>query len=215
MTKIHKLQFITPNFDHPEDYLQAIRQYCEAGGRWVQLRMKDFPKPVILKTAFNAKEICERYDCKLIINDHPEIAFKIGATGVHVGKEDKAVYDIRERYGNKLVIGATANTYEDIMEVAKEADYIGLGPYRFTTTKKNLSPTLENTGYQRVMDRLKLKHPYLPVIAIGGILQEDLSSLKETGIYGVAVSGLLHQSKVPDQLIKKILNTFDYVDYCQ
>ncbi|GGF39307.1 thiamine phosphate synthase [Echinicola rosea] len=215
MSKISSLHYITPNLDHPKDYLDAIHSYCEAGGKWVQLRMKAFPKAVILRTAFGAKEICDEFGCSLIINDHPEIAHKSGAFGVHVGKKDKAVQDIRERYGSRLVIGATANTLEDILAVANDADYIGLGPFRFTSTKKDLSPTLGITGYQSIIPKVKNVYPALPIIGIGGIVTEDFPSLKASGLSGVAVSGLLHQSNHPQELIKEIQNTFDYVDYRQ
>ncbi|QDH80392.1 thiamine phosphate synthase [Echinicola soli] len=215
MSTISFLHYITPNLDHPKDYLDTIQTYGEAGGKWVQLRMKAFPKSVILRTAYRAKEICDVFGCSLIINDHPEIAHKSGAYGVHVGKNDKSVEDIRERYGNRMVIGATANTLEDILAAANTADYIGLGPFRFTSTKKDLSKILGITGYQVIMDKVKTMFPDLPIIAIGGIISEDLASLKAIGLDGVAVSGLLHQSETPQELIKEIKNTFDYVDHCQ
>lgn len=174
MTKINSLHYITPNLDHPKDYLDAIQSYCEAGGKWVQLRMKAFPKAVILRTAFGAKEICQRYGCSLIINDHPEIAHKSGADGVHVGKKDKSAKDIRECYGDRLLIGATANTLDDILVAAPVADYIGLGPLRYTSTKKDLSPILGIDGYQKIIPKSKNIFPHLPIIAIGGIIQDDL-----------------------------------------
>lgn len=215
MTTISTLHYITPNLSHPEDYLEDIKSHCLAGGKWIQLRMKEFPKAVVLKTACKAKEICDQYQCKLIINDYPEIAYKANAYGVHVGKEDKAAKDIRERYGDRLVIGATANTFADILEVAAVADYIGLGPLRFTSTKKKLSPVLYIIGYQEIMEKLKISHPALPIIAIGGIKVQDIALLKAAGVYGIAASHLLHTAQRPQQLIKEIQTTFSYAENCR
>lgn len=213
--QISTLQYITPNLAHPKDYLNDIMEVCESGANWVQLRMKEIPKNIILQTASKAKRICDQYGCQLIINDHPEIAHKIGAAGVHVGKEDKEVEYIRERYGDKLIIGATANCLDDILLVAETADYIGLGPFRFTDTKKKLSPILGVEGYKSIMDALKVKGINIPVLAIGGIDEEDISDLKSTGIYGVALSGSIHKSENQRLIIDYITKTFDYADYSQ
>ncbi|WP_215226110.1 thiamine phosphate synthase [Echinicola shivajiensis] len=213
--QISTLQYITPNLDHQDDYLYNIKLVCENGVDWVQLRMKEFPKDTILQTASKAKHICDQYGCQLIINDHPEIAHKVGASGVHVGKEDKEVEYIRERYGNKLIIGATANCLEDILGVAETADYIGLGPFRFTETKKKLSPVLGVEGFKTIMDALKIKGINIPVLGIGGIGESDITDLKTTGIYGVALSGFIHKSENQRLMIDYIIKTFDYADYSQ
>ncbi|WP_186757880.1 thiamine phosphate synthase [Echinicola salinicaeni] len=213
--QISTLHYITPNLDHQDDYLYNIKQVCENGTDWVQLRMKEFPKETILQTASKAKNICDQYGCQLIINDHPEIAHKVRASGVHVGKEDKKVAYIRERYGSKLIIGATANSLEDILEVAETADYIGLGPFRFTDTKKKLSPILGKEGYRSIMESLRLKGIDIPVLGIGGIKELDIDDLSTTGIYGVALSGLIHKSENQKLIIEHITKTFDYANYSQ
>lgn len=210
---ISSLHYISPNLNHPQDYISAIERFCESGGDWVQLRMKDFPKSIILKTAQKAKSVCDRYATKLIINDHAEIANKVGAYGVHVGKDDQKAHEIRERYGDKLIIGCTANALEDILSVADSADYIGLGPFRFTETKKNLSPVLGLNGYSEMLRAMSQRGINLPVIAIGGIAREDLSSISETAVHGVAVSGLLHFSKDQKQEIQNIKNHFTYANH--
>ncbi|WP_225444095.1 thiamine phosphate synthase [Echinicola arenosa] len=210
---ISQFQYITPNLNHPDDFLYDIEKKCDLGVKWIQLRMKDFPKSIILKTAFLAKVICEKYDCTLIINDHPEIAKKSGAAGVHVGKEDQQVLDIRERFGSELLIGATANTLEDILAVKDQVDYIGLGPFQFTSTKKKLSPILGLEGYQFILEQLRFHNIDIPIIGIGGIKANDLVDLRSCGLYGVAVSGLINDSKEPEEIIQKINKTFDYADY--
>lgn len=176
----------------PLDHLQQIEIACEAGIRWIQLRMKLAGTEEFLDTARAAKKICDAGDCTLIINDRVEIAARVGAHGVHLGKSDMPPAEARRLLGEGFIIGATANTAEDIREHGRAgADYVGLGPYRFTTTKKQLSPILGLEGYRRIMEELRRDSIEIPVIAIGGIETADLSSLLQTGVRGIAFSGLL------------------------
>ncbi|MBR4804566.1 MAG: thiamine phosphate synthase, partial [Bacteroidales bacterium] len=94
--------------------------------------------------------------------------------------------------GNNFLLGATCNTLDDAMQaVSNGADYLGIGPFRFTETKKNLAPVLGLEGYERILNTLRQRGIGIPVYAIGGITASDLPSLKSTGIHGVAVSGAL------------------------
>lgn len=212
---ISTFQYITPNLTHQDDYLSDIQKVCSQGVKWVQLRMKEFPKPIILQTAYKAKQICDDFDCQLIINDHPEIAQKVKAAGVHVGKDDQKAEEIRYRFENDLIIGATANTLGDILNVEEFVDYIGLGPFRFTATKKKLSPILGLEGYREILGQLILKGKNIPVVGIGGIEIEDIAELKNTGLYGVAASGLINRVENPESIIKEIKKTFDHAYHCQ
>lgn len=170
--------------------LRAISQALDAGCKWVQLRMKDQPLELILEYAIEANRLCNQHGAKLLVNDHPEIALKAGAYGIHLGLQDMSLTKAREIVGQKMIIGGTANTLLHVEQrIAEGADYIGLGPYRFTTTKKNLSPILGWEGISAIMQSLGAES--IPVIAIGGILPEDLSAIMQTGVHGVAVSGAI------------------------
>src|SRR5882757_3007430 len=185
------LYFLTMD-EGPLDHLQQVEAACGAGIRWVQLRMKQADSDQFLEIARAAKKICDEWDCALIINDRVDIAAEIKAHGVHLGKQDMAPGEARRLLGDDFIIGATANTVDDIREHHRAgADYVGLGPYRYTTTKKNLSPILGLDGYRRIMDRCRQEQIDIPVIAIGGIGEEDAASLLHTGIQGIAFSGLL------------------------
>ncbi|MGS2764953.1 thiamine phosphate synthase [Sinomicrobium sp. M5D2P9] len=187
------LQYISQG-QTPDEHLEHIRNVCLSGGKWIQLRMKDYTERDVLKTAFQALDICKQYDAKLLIDDHVSVAKATGADGVHLGKNDLPPGAARKILGPGFIIGGTANTIEDIEELAREkVDYIGLGPFRFTTTKKNLSPVLGVEGYSRIMEEVKLKKIDIPIIAIGGITREDIVPILKTGIAGIAVSGLLTQ----------------------
>lgn len=183
---ISKLHYITQG-DTPETHLKNIQQACVAGADWVQLRLKDLPEKVVLETAQKAREITLHFQTRLIINDNYKVAVEVKADGVHVGKNDAPVEEVRQALFSWQVIGGTANTLADCEFLVKNAvDYIGLGPFRFTNTKKNLSPVLGKEGYSSILDELKSE---IPVIAIGGITKEDIVELMETGIHGVAMSG--------------------------
>ena len=191
----YALQYISQG-DTPQKHLQHIGKVCEAGCRWVQLRLKNVSALEYLETAQKARTICDQYGAVLIINDNIGVAGESGADGVHLGLSDTNPKAARVQLGDKAIIGGTANTLEDCLQhIADGVDYIGLGPYRFTETKKNLSPILGIQGYQEISNELKNRKQTIPVVAIGGILTTDVTRLFETGISGIAVSGLLTQEK--------------------
>ena len=199
-----KLQYITQG-KNPEDHLHNLKKVCEAGGKWIQLRLKNVEEDKYIAIAEQAKKICDAFGSKLIINDTVSIALKINADGVHLGKNDMPPAKAREILGSQKIIGATANTLNDCIELHNQSvDYIGLGPYRFTTTKENLSPILGLAGYSYILHELKKKNFNLPIIAIGGILEKDISPILKTGVSGVAVSGMLTGSENINEIIERI-----------
>lgn len=212
---IAKLHFITQE-TAACNHLQAIEAACAAGVDWVQLRIKDKPKEDVLSIARDAKAICDKYGAKLIVNDYPEIAKEVDAYGVHVGKEDMPLREVRKIVGDKI-IGASANTLEDLLNHEKNgADYIGLGPFRFTSTKKKLSPVLGIEGYKNIVKEYHGRGYSTPLVAIGGIEEADISALMETGIHGVAISSaIINSEKIKDtvQQINTILKTKEHVNY--
>ncbi len=183
---ISKLHYISQG-ETPEQHLENIRKACTYGADWIQLRLKNVSNETILRTAQKAREITVHFQTRLIINDHYEIAGQIKADGVHLGKTDACPLEVREKLGKSYTIGGTANTLEDCkILVGKKVDYIGLGPFRFTETKKNLSPKLGKSGYSTIIKKLQAE---IPIIAIGGITVNDISEIMKTGIHGVAISG--------------------------
>lgn len=177
---------------------------CFNGIRWLQLRIKNRPEDEILKIAKEVKNICDRYDATLIINDHVSIAKLIGVQGVHLGKTDMPVSEARKLLGEEVIIGGTANTLEDVLQLQKEGvDYIGLGPFRFTSTKENLAPVLGIEGYSSI---LQYSNSTIPVIAIGGITAQDVPALLQSGVHGVAVSSAINLAEDPVAAIRKLLS---------
>ena len=205
---ISKLHYISQG-KTPQEHLENLRRMCLAGADWVQLRLKNEAFEVVLETAVAAKEICDTFGVKLIINDHPEVAKKAGAHGVHLGKEDSCPLETRKILGPGKIIGGTANTAEDCEALLqKKVDYIGLGPFRFTRTKKNLSPVLGIEGYQKVLRTIGKSGRSIPVIAIGGITPSDIPALTAAGVHGIAVSGWLTSQAHPEQMFREIIKQF-------
>ncbi len=202
IARLHYLTQDLDEFSHPE--LTEIA--CKNGIRWVQLRVKDKPVDEWLQIAREVKQICDYFGATLIINDNAEIAKAIDAHGVHLGKNDMPVPEARLILGRDKFIGGTANSMEDVLRLVQQgADYIGLGPYRFTHTKKNLAPALGMEGYAAVLKSLPLDVT-IPIIAIGGIQVEDVTPLFHTGIYGVAVSSAINLSDDKDKTITTFLH---------
>ncbi|WP_298486296.1 thiamine phosphate synthase [uncultured Maribacter sp.] len=201
---IPKLHYISQGATVKE-HLENIQKACQSGAELVQLRLKNVSKKKILKAAEQAREITSHFQTRLIINDHYKIAKKVKADGAHLGKEDTCPKEARKHLYSWQIIGGTANILQDCEAlIEKEVDYIGLGPYRFTTTKKNLSPVLGILGYQGILDVLKTN---TPIIAIGGILVDDVKEILETGISGIAISGEITQDFNKIGEFHKLLNT--------
>ncbi|AUC23021.1 MULTISPECIES: thiamine phosphate synthase [Polaribacter] len=200
---ISKLQYISQG-KTPEQHLENIQKACVAGAEWVQLRLKNFDAEIILETANKAREITNSFKAKLIINDHYKIAKSVKADGVHLGKNDECPLVVRAYLGVSFIIGGTANTAEDCNSLLdKKVDYIGLGPYQFTETKKNLSPVLGVLGYRKILEELQTE---TLIIAIGGITLKDVPEIINTGIYGIAVSGEITKEVSSIAEFQEILN---------
>lgn len=200
-----RLQFIT----HPipgRTLVQEADYALKGGCRWVQLRHKDAPRQELMAEGRAIGELCRRYGATFIIDDHVDLVDELQADGVHLGKNDMPVEEARRLLGPMKIIGATANEQADIERAAAAgADYIGLGPYRFTTTKAKLSPTLGLDGYRRIIG----SHPGLPIVAIGGIKAEDVEPIMASGADGVAVSGAIINAPDPERETKLII---DYLE---
>jgi thiamine-phosphate pyrophosphorylase len=188
---LERLYFISQQTE-TKSHIDSIREALEAGCRLIQLRIKKQPEEEVLGQAIMAKKLCNAYQARLIINDYPQVAKAVDAYGVHVGLQDMAIQKVRAIVGNDMIIGGTANTFEHVMQRVDEgADYIGLGPYRFTTTKEKLSPILGLEGYQRMLQQLRAANIQIPIVAIGGILPEDVSALLLAGVNTIAMSGAI------------------------
>jgi thiamine-phosphate pyrophosphorylase len=207
---ISKLHYITQEVEG-KTHAQLAEEACIAGARWVQLRVKNKTYTEWKAIALETLAICRKHHAKLIINDNVELVKEIHADGVHLGKEDVSTVEARRILGGEFIIGGTANTFEDIkMHAASNVDYVGLGPFRFTSTKEKLSPILGIEGYKQIIHKCRDNNISIPIIAIGGITSTDIPELLNTGVYGVAVAGAVTLSKDKKETIQEFMSQLEH-----
>ncbi len=199
------LQFITHHTER-YSYLDSARMALEGGCKWIQLRMKDASERELRDTAARVQELCLEHEATFIIDDHVDLVKELRADGVHLGLNDMPIAEARQRLGEAYIIGATANTIDDIRRHHRDgADYIGCGPFRFTTTKARLSPVLGLEGYRDIVRQMRAEGIGLPVVAIGGITYDDIPEVMATGVQGIALSGAILQAADPVAETRRIL----------
>lgn len=202
---ISRLHYISQETEQ-KSHLVNIEEACAAGIDWVQLRVKDKAPEEIEKMAAEAKKICKKYNARLIINDHVDIAKAVKADGVHLGQQDMDPVEARSILGDRPYIGCTANTWEQVELIyeSKVVDYVGLGPFKHTETKQNLSPVLGLRGYSNILNNMIIQDIDIPIIAIGGIEMTDVFDLQLAGCYGIAVASLINHASNKPETIEEI-----------
>ena len=201
----YRLQFIT-HCTERYSYVDSARIALEGGCRWIQLRMKDADESLMEETALIVQKMCKDYGATFIIDDNVHLVKKIKADGVHLGKNDMPIAEARKILGDDFIIGGTVNCFEDILKIMRNTqigtstnsvtnsqqpivNYFGCGPFRFTSTKKNLAPILGLDGYENIISNMKRNNINIPLVAIGGITKDDISDILKTGVDGIALSG--------------------------
>ena len=198
-----KLQYISQG-ETASAQLKNIQEALDAGCQWIQLRFKNASSDELKNVARKVRELCTDHRTTFIINDHPHLAKEVNADGVHLGLSDMSIPDARKIVGSDKIIGGTANTLDDVLQRVDEGcSYIGLGPYRFTQTKEKLSPIIGLKGYEEIINVLIQRNIFIPVYAIGGITLEDMHSIMQTGVYGIAVSGIITHHSDKKQLVEQ------------
>jgi len=202
------LYFVTDSTNRTEgDFLEIVRQACEGGVTLLQLREKERSGLKYYNLALKVKEISDRYDIPLIIDDRIDIAMAADAAGVHVGQTDIPVYAARKLLGPEKIVGATAKTVQQA-KIAKEqgADYLGVGAMYPTTTK--VVTVLTEVS---MLNDINLQTG-MPVVAIGGLNSENMHVLYDGEAEGIAVVTAIMNSKDPCEaakaLKKQVLENF-------
>ncbi len=199
------IQFIT-HFTERISYEESALLALQGGCRWIQLRMKNEPDETVEPIALRLQKACREAGATFIIDDRVRLVKKIKAEGVHLGKANLPVAEARRFLGEEFLIGGTANTADDVLRLKREsADYVGCGPFRFTTTKQKLAPILGLEGYRTLMHRLAVENLSIPVCAIGGITLADIPEILATGVRGIAVSGSILNAADPIQAMRDFI----------
>ena len=209
----YRLQFITHHTDC-YSYVDSARLALEGGCRWVQLRMKGAEQGELEEAARLVQRMCRESGATFIIDDDVLLAKRIGADGVHLGKEDMSVVEARAILGAEAIIGATVNSFDDVEAQLRSScpDYFGCGPFRFTTTKARLAPTLGVEGYVEIISRMRAKNIAIPLVAIGGITKADIPLLVASGVNGIALSGSVLQADNPAKEMQEIVSIINHLN---
>ena len=204
------IQFIS-HYSERYSYLDSIQLALEGSCRWIQLHMKDATDDEVRPIAVEAQKLCRAYGAKFIIDDRVALVRELGADGVHLGKNDMPIREARQILGPDFIIGGTANTFEDAKaHYEASADYIGCGPFRFTTTKQKLAPVLGLDGYRHIIQQMRAANINIPIVAIGGITKDDIPAILQTGITGIALSGTVLRADDPIAEMKHIINIINH-----
>ena len=168
--------------DGKESFFTDLESALKGGITCFQLREKHLPFNEFLAEAREVKKLCAKYDVPLIINDNTEVALESGADGVHIGQDDGDVAEVRRIAGSRLIIGVSAHNVEEALAAEKAgADYLGCGAVFGSATKSNVH-VLPLETLKNIAAAVKI-----PIVAIGGINENNMMRLAGTGINGVAV----------------------------
>lgn len=191
------LQFIT-NANSKATPAEQMLQAMDGGCRWVQIRLKDASDEEIRKIFYEIRDKAKETLTTIIINDRVELAKSLGpegVAGVHLGLEDMPAAKARLELGPDAIIGVTAHSYDEVAQYkGLDIDYIGIGPFAYTETKKNLAPVLGLEGIADIMARVKEARLEFPCVAVGGVTLQDVAPLLAVGVNGIAVSGAIANS---------------------
>lgn len=181
-----------------QTFIDQIREALAGGITCLQLREKDLPDDQFLAEAQQIKTLCDSYHVPLIINDNVQIAKQVDAAGVHIGQSDTKLQIARDILGPHKIIGVSAHTIQEALDAQQGgSDYLGVGAIFTTNSKKDAEMVSSSELY-------KICHTVtIPVVAIGGITDQNLEQLKGTGIQGISViSAIFAQSDIQTATMK-------------
>ncbi|MEW9093504.1 MAG: thiamine phosphate synthase [Clostridiaceae bacterium] len=173
---------------------KAVEESILGGATLVQLREKDISTKEFYEIASQIKKITDKYNVPLIINDRLDIALAVDAAGVHVGQSDMEASIVRKIMGKEKILGVSARTLEEAKKAEKDgADYLGVGAIFGTNTKKDA----KDVSFEELA-KIR-KEISIPIVAIGGINENNVTELKDKGIDGLAViSAILHRKDIKE-----------------
>lgn len=182
-----------------ETLYSQVEKALKGGVTFVQLREKKMDKETFLKEAVEIKELCKKYNVPFVINDDVDIAIEMDADGVHVGQSDMEAGAVRKKLGPDKIIGVSAQTVEQAVLAEKRgADYLGVGAV-FPTGSKDDADDVSLETLKAICENVNI-----PVIAIGGISNDNVLEFKNTGICGIAVISAIFAQKDIEEATRKL-----------
>ncbi len=203
------VHLVTDGVDVATTVTQA-RQAVSGGCRWVQVRMKDADAADRDAALVSLRDFCHSHNAALIVDDDVQAVLRTSIDGVHLGREDMDPAEARAILGPVPLIGATVNSAADAERlVGKPIDYIGLGPWRFTTTKRRLAQPLGAQGTCELVRHIRDLGIRVPILVIGGITCEDIPAVLASGADGIAVSSAICRAADVSDAARRIIQGFE------
>lgn len=179
--------------------LEQVEDALRGGVTCVQLREKELDEESFLEEAIRMRELCKKYGVPFIVNDNVEIALRCKADGIHVGQKDMDAGNVRALVGEDMLLGVSAQTVEQAIAAEQAgADYLGVGAMFSTATKADACEV------SRAVAKEICEKVQIPVVAIGGINQENLLELSGTGVDGVALVSAIFGAEEIEPTCKKL-----------
>ncbi|GAB7386734.1 thiamine phosphate synthase [Bacillaceae bacterium] len=203
MKELLKLYFIMGSVNVAEDPVQVLREAIDGGVTLFQFREKGrraLTGEAKWRLARRLQDVCRACGVPFIVNDDVELALRLDADGVHVGQEDEPVSRVREKIGGKI-LGVSAHNLEEAQTaIAQGADYLGVGPVFPTSTKEDAGAVQGPEGIRR----LRENGITVPIVAIGGIAPDNVSSVIEAGADGIAVISAICQAPSAKEAARRL-----------
>lgn len=198
------LYLVTDKSDDVEKFLMTIEEAIKGGVSVVQIREKTADTLDFYNLALKVKEITEKHNVPLIINDRVDVALAVDAEGVHVGQSDMPCDVTRALVGSDKIVGVSAATIEEARKAESDgADYIGTGAV-FPTATKDDAPKITKKDLKEIVESISI-----PVVAIGGITLNNAHELNDTGIAGLSVVSAIMSSENPKKSSEELLKIFN------
>lgn len=191
---------IDPNYCFHMNWLDVVASAVENGVTLVQYRDKKANKIELVQRARHLRKLCIQKNVPLIINDYLDLAVAVCADGVHLGQHDSSIHIARTRLGKDKIVGLSIENSDQIQTlVSQKADYFGFGPVFATHSKEDAAPAM---GIECLKQCVIKSH--LPNVAIGGINSDNIRSVLQTGVTGIAVISEICSQKNPSQAAKTL-----------
>jgi thiamine-phosphate pyrophosphorylase len=197
--------YLVTNSDNKtkNEFLRVVEEAILGGVSIVQIREKNINTIDFYNLSIELKKITDKYNIPLIINDRLDLAIAIDADGVHIGQKDLPVKLVRKIIGNNKIVGVSASTLKDSIAAERDgADYIGTGAIFSTTTKQ--TEIISIKCLKKIVNKVNI-----PIIAIGGLKEDNIKILSRTGIKGIAISSNIMKSDNPQKTSRNLKNIFN------
>lgn len=180
---------------------QEVEEAIKGGATFIQVREKNLAFDEFLSIAKDVKKITDKYKVPFVINDNVDIAVEADADGVHIGQGDEVINEARKKLNKDKIIGLSVHTVEEALNAQKNgADYIGVGAV-FNTSSKSDASSVDLDTLKEICASVDI-----PVVAIGGINEDNILELKGSGIDGVAIISAIFAKTDIQKSAKSLFN---------